>query len=195
VEEKVEEKEKEKRKTDMENFINFLKINDNGGVHFTPATENDINKLLDLGKGHLSNEIIEFYTRCMPKKDVKIRDIKFFNVDKIEEVNSIELPGASLYLHDFLTIATVSHVGDVICVDLRDGAIYQCEHTLFADPNEDIEFFLEPINENIVLPINHDNITQCSVKLADSFLEFTNSLIDNEWVAYDVFQYLAEMYQ
>jgi len=179
----------------MDRFINFLKENDNGGVHFTTATQMDLNKLLDLGKGCLSKEVIEFYTKFMPKKDVKIRDIKFFNVDRIEEVNSMELPGASLYLHDFLTIATVSHVGDVVVIDLKDGAIYQCEHTLFADPNEDIEFFLEAINENIKMPINHENITQCSVKLADSFLEFTNSLIDNEWVAYDVFQYLTEMYQ
>ncbi|ORX85709.1 hypothetical protein BCR32DRAFT_325304 [Anaeromyces robustus] len=179
----------------MDNFINFLKENDDGGAHFTTATKADLNKLLDLGKGHLSTEFIDFYTRFMPKKDVKIRDIKFFPVDKIEEENSLELPGAALYLHDFLTFATVSHVGDVVCLDLKDGSIYQCEHTLFADPNEPIEIYLDTINETINLPINHENIAQCSVKLADNFVEFTNSLIDNEWVAYDVFQYLTEMYQ
>jgi len=180
----------------MEKFINFLKENDNGGSHFTKATPADLNKLLDLGKGHLPKEFVEFYTKFMPKKDVKIRDIKFFSVNKIEELNSFEVPGASLYLHDFLTFGVVSQIEDVICIDLKDGTIYQCEHSLFADPNEPIEFFLESINETVSLPINHDNITQCSVKLADNFIEFTNNLIDNEWVAYDdVFQYLADMFQ
>jgi len=55
----------------MDRFINFLKENDNGGVHFTTATQMDLNKLLDLGKGCLSKEVIEFYTKFMPKKDVK----------------------------------------------------------------------------------------------------------------------------
>eukprot|EP00833_Pecoramyces_ruminatium_P013508 jgi/Orpsp1_1/1187540/evm.model.d7180000058466.1 len=180
----------------MDRFINFLKENDNGGSHFTTATAADLNKLLDLGKGHLPKAFIDFYTKFMPKKDVKIRDIKFYPVNKIEELNSFELPGASLYLHDFLTFATVSQVGDVVCLDLKDGSIYQCESSLFADPNEPIEFYLEQINETINLPINHENITQCSVKLADNFVELTNNLIDNEWVGYDdVFQYLAEMFQ
>ncbi|MDE6209790.1 MAG: SMI1/KNR4 family protein [Lachnospiraceae bacterium] len=165
----------------MEDFIKYLKRK--GKEQFTEAKEEEIQQLVEWGKGKLPEEFLWVYQKMMPKNVVGIKDIVIYSMERIENENFHYVPGANIYPLGLFTFASALD-GDVICIDLNDknGSIYQCSHSLLAD-EEKISFYK---NKMVNLEFSYENVIRCSKKLADNYLEFTKELKKSRSITYDV---------
>lgn len=175
----------------METFIKFLKRKRKFKNSFAEATEAEMEQLTEIGKGKLPAELLEVYQTIMPNKNIEISDFVMYSVQRIKEENFDAVPGANIYPYGlFVFMSTLD--GDAICIDLNDenGAIYQCSHSLLSN-EERISFY----KRNMVsLDFTYENIIRCSVKLADSYRDFTEKLMNKKVYAYNVVRTVIDNY-
>jgi len=159
---------------------------------FAPAKEEEIQQLVELGKGKLPNEFLEIYKNKMPEREIEIKDIVIYPMSRIKEENFNYIPGANIYPLGFLTFASTLD-GDAICIDLNDknGAVYQCSHSLLAD-GEKISFYTDKM---VSLEFSYENIIRCSVKLANSYMEFAKELRRGKIIAFNVVRFVIDNYE
>lgn len=181
---------RKQEKSEMRDFMKFLKRRRK--AKFAPAKEEEIQQLIKLGKEKLPNEFLEVYSNMMPEHEIEIKDIVIYPMSRIKEENFNCIPGVNIYPLGFFTFASTLE-GDAICIDLNDEkrAVYQCSHSLLAN-GETISFYM---NQMVSLEFCYENIIRCSVKLANSYVEFTKKLLKGRIFAHNVVEYAIDNYE
>lgn len=172
-------------------FIKYL--NEIDSVMFEKADEKEIQHLEELGKRKLPKEFIRVYQEAMPIDEIEIYDdIVLYPFDRIEEENIGAVPGVNIYSYGLLIFASTLD-GDGICIDLNDknGAIYQCSHSLLED-EEEISFYK---GKMICKEFSYENIIKFSIKLADNYREFVEKIMDESLEIYDVIENIVANYE
>lgn len=174
----------------MQDFMKFLKKKRKDG--FAPAKEEEIQQLVEMGKGKLPNEFLEGYKNMMPEHEIEIKDIVIYPMSRMKEENFDAIPGINIYPLGFFTFASTLD-GDAICIDLNDknGAVYQCSHSLLSN-GEKISFYT---NKMVSLDLSYENVIRCSVKLANSYMEFAKELRKGRIIAFNVVRFVIDNYE
>ena len=169
----------------VKKFIEFLSNLE--GASLRAATDDEINKIKELSE-ELPDVFVEIYSQAVPEDELEYEDFVFYDIDRICIENTDAVPGANILPFGLFTFASTFD-GDAICVDMNDSElpVYQCSHSLLSDENE-ISYYKKTM---ISLEFNYDNIIKVSPRLADSFSDFVDKLINNDTETYSVTDMIA----
>lgn len=154
-------------------FFSFLKSID--GISFAKPNDVELLKFREISDG-LPDIIKEVYTNNMPAGEYEFSDFVFYDINRLYDENIDYVAGANIFPFGFFTFASTFD-GDSICIDLNDSnlPVYQCSHELLGDETEIYDY-----EEDESLEFNYDNIIKVSDRLADSFTEFINELLNKD---------------
>lgn len=152
-------------------FFDFLKKID--GISFIKPNDEELLKFREISD-RLPDILMEVYINNMPAGEFEFSDFVFYDINRMYEENIDYVAGANIFPFGFFTFASTFD-GDSICIDLNDSnfPVYQCSHELLGDETEIYDY-----EEDESLEFNYDNIIKVSERLADSFTEFINELLN-----------------
>ena len=170
----------------IKKFIDFLSNLE--GASLRPATDDEIRKIKELSE-ELPDVFVEIYSQAVPEDELEYEDFVFYDIDRICIENTDAVPGANILPFGLFTFASTFD-GDAICVDMNDPElpVYQCSHSLLSD-EDGISYYKK--DHMVTLEFNYDNILKVSPRLADSFSDFVDKLINNDTETYSVTDMIA----
>lgn len=175
----------EELKQKLNNFLNGLK-----GASCENASEESINRLSELFDGKMPELLLDMYKEHVLTDEIGCGEIVLYGIDRIVDENNDYIPGANVHPLGLYTFASELD-GDAICFDINDLAfpVYQCSHSLLEDEEE---IYFSKDGEMKSLPFTYENVTRISHRLADSFEEFVEKLINDDLELYGVLDMIRE---
>ena len=169
-------------------FNDFLKKFD--GESCEKASEESVDRLSELFGGKMPELLLNMYKEHVLNDEIECGEIVLYGIDRIVEENNDYVPGANVHPLGLYTFASELD-GDAICFDINAPAfpVYQCSHSLLEDEEE---IYFSKDDEMKSLPFTYENVTRISHRLADSFEEFVEKLIDYDIELYGVLDMIRE---
>jgi hypothetical protein len=88
----------------------------NSKVPLRPASQADLEAVRAL---QLPPDVLAFYERSEPARLIELDRVRIFPIRKILDENHDYVPGADLYPHGYVVLATTLY-GDTYCLDLNE---------------------------------------------------------------------------